>query len=401
MALSSMLSIGVIFLVLIIIVLTIIYFSMSVKEKNNKKNSQKKEQTSQEVSSKEKMAKSYTKESIFKFMEFDKIQDGMIIQKGGKKFLMVIECQGINYDLMSDLEKTSVESGFIQFLNTLRAPIQIYIQTRTINLEDSLKNYREKLKKIESELSVKENKYIAMQEAGTYNQKQMDMQLLEVKRQRNLYDYGRDIIFNTERMSMNKNVLRKNYYLILSYYFNENENESFAEHEILETAFSDLYTKCQSMIRTLGICGVNGKVLDSYELVDLLYNAYNREEAENYGVERAQKAEYDSLYITSSDVLQKRINAIDKTIQEKALDLAEDSIRYAKEELEKEIEEKEENMDNLIEELANQLIEENEQYLGARIANEAKKKVGRRKKQTKEEPEDGKKGKTTKKSVAS
>ena len=146
------------------------------KEKNSKKGEIKLTQQSQEGSSKEKTAKSYTKESIFKFMEFDKIQDSMIVQKGGKKFLMVIECQGINYDLMSDLEKTSVESGFIQFLNTLRTPIQIYIQTRTVNLEDSLKNYREKLKKVESELIAKENRYKAMQEAGTYSEKQMNMQ---------------------------------------------------------------------------------------------------------------------------------------------------------------------------------------------------------------------------------
>ena len=41
-------------------------------------------------------------------MEFDGIEDNMILQKGGKRFLMVIECQGVNYDLMSGLEKNSV-----------------------------------------------------------------------------------------------------------------------------------------------------------------------------------------------------------------------------------------------------------------------------------------------------
>lgn len=400
MTLGSILSLAIIVLVVSIIILTVVYLNMSIKEKNNKKDNIKRTRQSQEENSKDKVAKSYTKESIFKFMEFDKIQDSMIVQKGGKKFLMVIECQGINYDLMSDLEKTSVESGFIQFLNTLRTPIQIYIQTRTVNLEDSLKNYRDKLKKIESELIAKESRYKAMQETGTYGQKQMNMQLLEIKRQRNLYDYGRDIIFNTERMSMNKNVLRKKYYIIISYYFNENENENLVESEISEAAFSDLYTRCQSMIRTLGISGVNGRVLDSYELVDLLYNAYNREEAENYGVQRAQKAEYDSLYSTSPDILQKRMNAVDKTIQEKALDLAQDSIKYAREELKKEIEEKEKSMDELIEQLANQLIEENEKYLSETVTKEAKKRVGRRKKQAKEETENGKEEKTRKKSSA-
>ena len=83
------------------------------------------------------------------FMEFDKVEDNMIVQKKGKRYLMVVECQGVNYDLMSNIEKVAVEEGFQQFLNTLRHPIQIYIQTRTINLESSISNYKAKVKEIE------------------------------------------------------------------------------------------------------------------------------------------------------------------------------------------------------------------------------------------------------------
>lgn len=390
MALSSILSIIMGFLVILIIILAITYFVMSAKEKQEEFSRKSEENKSEEQeNSKEKTAKSYTKESIFNFMEFEKIEDNMIVQKGGKKFLMVIECQGINYDLMSDIEKTSVESGFIQFLNTLRNPIQIYIQTRTINLEDSLKNYRDKLMKIESDLAAKENKYKSMIESGRYTQKQLDMQSLEVRRQRNLYDYGRDIIFNTERMSMNKNVLRKKYYVILSYYYSNVDGEMLDENEIRDMAFSDLYTKSQSTIRTLAISGVNGRVLDSYELVDLLYNAYNRDEAENYGIEKATKAGFDNLYVTAPDVLEKKMKALEEDIAKKALDLAEESIRYAKEDLEKQIEQKEKSYDELVAELAEQLINENEQYLSKDLANEAKKQVKKRNR-TKTKKEEGK-----------
>ena len=67
----------------------------------------------------------YSKQSIFSFMKFDKIEDDMIIRKNGTKYLMVVECQGVNYDLMSGIEKNSVEQGFLQFLNTLKHPIQL------------------------------------------------------------------------------------------------------------------------------------------------------------------------------------------------------------------------------------------------------------------------------------
>ena len=79
--------------------------------------------------------KNFTINSVFDFLEFDKIEDNMIIQKNGTRYVMVVECQGINYDLMSQAEKIGVEEGFVQFLNTLAYPIQLYTQTRKINLE--------------------------------------------------------------------------------------------------------------------------------------------------------------------------------------------------------------------------------------------------------------------------
>ncbi len=395
MTLSSILSLAVIFLIVIIVVLTIVYLSMIAKEKKQENSTKTIKNKSEDEENSDKITKSYTKDSIFNFMEFDKIEDNMIVQKGGKKFLMVIECQGINYDLMSDIEKTSVESGFIQFLNTLRNPIQIYVQTRTINLEDSLKSYKEKLNKIENELRIKENKYKAMLESGKYTQRQLNNQRMEVKRQSNLYDYGRDIILNTERMSMNKNVLRKKYYVILSYYYSNVDGEQLEESEIRENAFSDLYTKCQSTIRTLALSGVNGKVLDSYDLVDLLYNAYNRDEAENYGLNRAMNAGYDSLYVSAPDVIEKKMKAIEKELKEKALVLAEDSVKYAKEELKKKAEEAEGNLDELIAQLAEELVDENEIYLGDEVVETAKEKI-RKSKNSKEESKDVKKERKTK-----
>ena len=86
------------------------------------------------------------------FMNFDTIVDNMIVQMGGKKFIMVVECQGINYDLMSEVEKNAVEEGFIQFLNTIRHPIQIYTQTRTVNLESSILAYKDKMREIEAKI---------------------------------------------------------------------------------------------------------------------------------------------------------------------------------------------------------------------------------------------------------
>ena len=230
------------------------------------------------------------KQSIFKFMEFDTVRDNMIVQKNGSKYLMVIECQGINYDLMSGVEKTSVEEGFVQFLNTLRHPVQIYIQTRSINLESSLAVYRDKVKEVEMKLVNMQMQYEQMRESGEYTNEQLEKAFFELTKQSNLYEYGKSVLQDTERMSLNKNILNKKYYIIVPYYSSESGNENLDKAELEGIAFSELYTRSQSLINAISICGVRGKILKSNELIELLYMAYNRDEAETFGLDQAIKA---------------------------------------------------------------------------------------------------------------
>ena len=150
------------------------------------------------------------------FMDFDKIEDNMIVQRKGRRYLMVVECQGVNYDLMSNMEKVAVEEGFQQFLNTLRHPIQIYIQTRTINLENSISNYKVKVKEIEDKYRRMMFEYKSMKDSDTYSQEDLDKYLFELTKQRNMLEYGRDIVQDTERMSLNKSVLKMAFKMVLN-----------------------------------------------------------------------------------------------------------------------------------------------------------------------------------------
>ncbi len=324
-------------------------------------------------------------------MNFEKIEDNMIVRKSGQKYLMVIECQGVNYDLMSGLEKNSVEQGFLQFLNTLRYPIQIYVQTRTVNLESGLIKYKERVQAIRDRLLKKQMEYNRLEGLG-YSKEELTKAALEVTRERNLYEYGVDIVNSTERMSLNKNILRKHYYVIISYTPEEVSNSNYNDEEIKNMAFSDLYTKSQSIINALGVCSVNGKILDSAELAELLYIAYNRDESETYDLNKAINAGYDEMYTTAPDVLKKRMQEINKRIEEEARRKANDVIYETMEESEEEkrVKAKEKEMDDLIDQMAKMIIEENESIIGKDIAEKAKEKVtkrGRKPKKVTEEKE--------------
>ena len=130
--LTIILYIMLIIMFVLLFVLAFIYINMKVKKKQQEEEEKIKSGEQQPQVEKGK-TKTFTVASVFDFMEFDKVEDNMIVQKNGNRYVMVIECQGINYDLMSQAEKVSVEEGFIQFLNTLSYPLQIYTQTRKIN----------------------------------------------------------------------------------------------------------------------------------------------------------------------------------------------------------------------------------------------------------------------------
>lgn len=386
--LVSVLSIFLILIVVAIIALISFLVYLHFKEKREKGTDK-----NENVSSTEKNTKAQNKQSIFNFMEFDTVRDNMIIQKNGNRYLMVVECQGINYDLMSGVEKTSVEEGFVQFLNTLRHPVQIYIQTRSINLESSLSVYREKVKAVEMKLTNMQMQYEQMRESGEYSEEQLKRAFFEVTKQANLYEYGKSVLQDTEKMSLNKNILNKKYYLVIPYYSAEAANDNLDKAELEGIAFSELYTRAQSLIRSISICGVRGKILKSNELIELLYMAYNRDEAETFGLDKAMKAGYDEIYVTAPNVLKKKMAEIDKMIEDRAVKMANMKVDEAKTELERQVEEKENNMDDLIAQMAKIIIQENEQYLGTELTDRAIEKIDDEK--TKEGGNANEKRKTT------
>ena len=274
-------------------------------------------------------------DSIYKFMEFDEVLDNMIVRKGRKQYVMVIECKGINYDLLSEDEKNAVESGFIEFLNTLRFSIQLYVQTRKLNFDELINNYHNKIHDIDNQIS-RLNTQIENAKRNGNNDLVAKLEF-ERNRRQNILEYGESITDYTEKLSESKNILQQKTYIIISYYTAEfGDTSNYSNDEIDDIAFSELYTRAQTLIRALASAEVTGKVLSSEELMELLYVAYNREQSEIYTLRNALNSEYDKLYSTARDVMEEKKNRIDRQIEADAAKLASKSIIDAdKEEMQK------------------------------------------------------------------
>ena len=358
--------------VLFALIIALIVISVKKKMKEKEEIVRKTETVKEEKVTNSVQAKTYTTQDIKNFLDFDEIKDNMIVQNKGKRMVMVVQCQGINYDLMSSVEKVSVEQGFVQFLNTLTRPIQLYIQSRKVNLEESIQKYNKRLIDVESRFYKAKLQYEQAERNENLSKDRLNMIKLEYIRQKNLYEYTKDIISNTEKMSLNKNILTKNYYIAISY-MPEDVDDLFGKEELIDMAFSELYTNAQSLLRVLSVCGVTGKVLDSVGLADLLYTSYNRDESEIYGIDKAIRAGYDALYVTAPDVIEKKMKTLDNMIEEKALELANSTIEEVtmKSKKRKELEERENNINDIIKRMAKSMIEENEDYIGKEIAAES------------------------------
>ena len=372
MEIIDILNIILVLLVFIIFSLVLVYFAVVYRNKNNSKAEMKNSsKTSNDYTSN--VANGLPKESINKFMEFDEIKDNMIIRKNRTQYVMILQCQGVNYDLMSEEEKIAVEQGFVQFLNTLRFPIQLYVQTRSLNLKDIIEEYKDKVKNLRTDVEQIQAK---MKEAKLKGNNNLYEKLrYEERRKQNVLEYGADIAEYIGRMSLNKNVLQQKTYVIVSYYSAENGSlANYSKEEIDDLCFQELFTRSQSVMRSLAASEVTGKILNSEELAELLYIAYNRDDSELLQLSKALDAEYDSLYNTAKDVFQKKQEKLEEQINLEAVELATDSIVAADKKREEELANKAKRKEK-VKEKALELIEEYKTQMDEDLYERVKKEV--------------------------
>lgn len=274
--------------------------------------------------------RSTPREDIFRFMQFDRITDGMIVQAGGKKYTKALRCKGINYDLMSEAEQMAVEQGFITFLNTLKYPIQLYVQAQNVNLKDTIAKYKTNTQHFEEEYNEINREYTRLANSFDVDEKELS----EVSKERdsitNVYEYSRDIIKYVEKMQSNKNMLQRSFYILLSYTTSEiNASDKFNEDEKFEMCSTELTTRCQAIQSALTSCSVTSEILNSNDLAELLYAAYNRDDTGLISVKESLESGFYRLYSVSEDAFEKEQDELDQYMQNQAKIRALEAIKYA------------------------------------------------------------------------
>lgn len=194
----------------------------------------------------------------------NEIRDGVVIMSDGS-FRSVVMLKSINFDLMSPQERESVEYAYQGFLNSLYFPIQIFVRSQKVDIGP----YIEKLAKIRGE---HDNMLLAL-----------------------LMD---DYIGFMADLAAQTNIMDKKFYIVIPFFpnidtqkavkasknlltgiFGQKEQTVTINEADLEAAKTELRNRVQAVLSGLMQSGVQGLPLDTQELIELYYDAYNPDTA--------------------------------------------------------------------------------------------------------------------------
>lgn len=198
------------------------------------------------------MAKKKRKISTQKYLAIKEVRDGVIVLRdGGYRTILMVNA--INFNLKSRDEQEALMSSYQAFLNGLTFPIQIVVQSRTLDLDKYLK------------------------ELEDINQRQ-DNSLLRAQTK----DY---IGFVRELIGV-ANIMNKTFYVIIPYelaiaqqgfwtrLFGKQPAPS-AVGKRFEKIKSELAERTTIVSNGLASLGLSNVQLNTQELVELFYSTYN------------------------------------------------------------------------------------------------------------------------------
>lgn len=203
------------------------------------------------------------------FLPFEDIKDS-IIHLGMHQYRAIIKCNSINYNLKTEREQDIIELSYQRFLNSLSHPISMFVQTRTMDNTNMMKNLKEDILKSIEDFPV----------LGEYG---------------NVFYESMDDIYN--EIGNNK---EKNKYIIVPF------NDAIAltnssEQEKYEYAIKEIQSRCQIIIDGLQGIGIHSRVLNTKEVADLIYSSYHKDNASQ--IDNIINGEFMSMMVEGEDKL--------------------------------------------------------------------------------------------------
>jgi type IV secretory pathway VirB4 component len=188
--------------------------------------------------------------STQQFLEIEDVRENVLILKDGSlRGILVVS--SINFALKSEEEQNAIIYQFQNFLNSLDFTIQIYIQSRRLNLT----GYLERLEELE---------------------KKQTNELLKIQT-RSYIDFIKSLIGGGS-------IMTKNFYVVVPFYPalvpGMKRKSPTLTDEAFQRAKTQLWQRMEFVAQGLRRCGLFCAPLNTQELIELFWSIYHPEEAE-------------------------------------------------------------------------------------------------------------------------
>lgn len=219
---------------------------------------------------------------------FSEMRENMMIMHDGS-FRAVVECESINFDLMSSREREAVEYSYQNFLNSLYFPVQILIRSRRVDIGP----YIDRL--------------------VTIRRSQDNMMLSR------LMD---DYIDFIDILSQEANIMDKSFYIVIPYYPIGDVAEIKKQAKGLfdsffggtkepqvtkinqpdyEKAKDEIRNRVDSVMSGLFQLGVKSQQLTTQQLSVLFYNSYNPDISARQPMTNANMSDLATTYVRKGE----------------------------------------------------------------------------------------------------
>lgn len=307
--------ISIIFTIVLLVVMVFVFILDGDKEKVSikKKKAEKKDSNDVKTHKNYKTNIHQTQDQmvIQKIKSIGNGEDSSLFIKNDNKYVGVLEIYGVNYNLLSSRERLTLEEVFQSMINGIDYPVQLFIQSRRVDIENYKNIYNDRLDELEEKLKQERNK-LALKSKENYQEDILDIQN-NVFRLENQIEYGRQVVEFINNFASYSNILEKRYYIAIPYTYTgdiEDEEEKFV------TAYNTISNRANSILTALSRGNITGKLLNGFELSELWYVSYNKKDSSKYKFDRAVKAGFNNHIVTSRPVEYKILEQKEKELKE-------------------------------------------------------------------------------------
>jgi len=195
-------------------------------------------------------------ESTQKYVDVEEVRDGVMVLRNGS-LRVILLASSVNFDLKSSDEQDAIIMQYQNFLNSLDFPLQIVVHSRRFRIEPYLRKLRQQEKMQENDL--------------------LRFQISEYEQ-------------FVQSLTDISNIMSKSFYIVVPFAPSETEDTgileklggilrpsktSFAFGKAFETYKNQLFQRAEQVSAALSGTGVRTTMLNTEEIVELLYNTYN------------------------------------------------------------------------------------------------------------------------------